>query len=478
MNKTKDLEWLFNQSKRVQCKICKSDAEKPAILKVVNPFHYSEYLTLYRCEDCGVFFFDPFQYPPYESDCGYKNYAKFYVEQMAGIDFLIEPLIMLKVKNTIKLFTITMLKVKKRKFLDVGCGFGFAVKFAEEILDMRAVGVDPSYYGKLGRQVLKVNIFNDYLENISELYEDRFDIVYSSEVIEHIPKPETFIELLSSYLSERGIMILTTPNAHIINKECRCSTLLGVLSPGLHAVLFTPKSVFYLLNKFGFENIKIIEKAHRLLIFASKTEDFYVEPIERDILINKYYVPFLQKLQKTNNDWLRAGAGWRLFKEYINAGRYEDAISVWEELKKELEEKYRLNFNDLIDICRIVSGVSDFDKFGERFPYFIGGLYYYLGMLYLNHYADYKRSANYFRISFIIGLKCLSLGTAYFEEMADLLWRAKFHEGLSYLYQGEVERAKEIFSFILANTDPKEEFFYIIPSQDITENCELRMQKL
>ena len=61
--------------------------------------------------------------------------------------------------------------------------------------------------------------------------------------------------------------------------------------------------------------------------------------------------------------------------------------------------------------------------------------------------------------------------------MADLLWRAKFHEGLSYLYQGEVEKAREIFSFILANTESKEEFFYIVPPQDIVENAKKKLDE-
>ena len=68
-----------------------------------------------------------------------------------------------------------------------------------------------------------------------------------------------------------------------------------------------------------------------------------------------------------------------------------------------------------------------------------------------------------------MALKYLSIDLANFLEAADLLWRAKFHEGLSYLYDENKEKAKKIFKFIVNSKEKNIDFYNIIPPSDVLE---------
>ena len=276
-------------------------------MSVKNPFSYSENLNLYKCRECGTCFFEPFEYPSYSDDYKYENYAKFYVEQGAGIDFMIKPLLFL---SNLRNYS---------SILDVGCGFGFLVKFAEEILHMEAIGVDPSRYCKEGQKILNINTYNNYLEYVNELKGKNYDIVYSSEVIEHIMDPSNFVKLLKNYLHENGVLILTTPNAEFINCQTPVSTLMEILLPGFHHILFSPFSIQMLLTGLGFKSIEVMKEAHRLIVFASKERNKKLIAYTEDKdLRDKYYIQYLEKLSQISHPWLKLGVMHRLFKEIVN----------------------------------------------------------------------------------------------------------------------------------------------------------------
>jgi tetratricopeptide (TPR) repeat protein len=218
-----------------------------------------------------------------------------------------------------------------------------------------------------------------------------------------------------------------------------------------------------LAKKVGFRVRKIIEDAHRLILYASNKE-FEIMTFEEVDFRKKIYIPYLYQIvnERKTSDILYDGASWRLFKELVNMGEYEKALEIYEKtnLKNFLESE---SFENLINN---IENIKTFDEFGSKYPYFLPSALYYLGMLLLNHIADYECSAKSFKSSFIVGLKCLSLGIAYYEEMADLLWWAKFHEGLSYLYRGNISEAIKCFGLILENfNNPNKRFFFITPSK-------------
>jgi len=461
MDNTNDIIWVRSKEDTIiiACPICNSREAKTLLLKAKNPLDLSEWLHLYRCEACESCFYEPFTPPQYETDFGSHSYVDFYIEQGAGIDFMIRPLVAISKATQIK------------SLLDVGCGFGFAVDFAERMLLCKGVGVEPSRFGQIGAALLGREIYHAYLEEVQELQDARFDVIMASEVIEHIPKPFEFISLLSTRLNPEGILLLTTPNSSFINEQTQISVLLETLYLGFHYILFSPMSIEYLLRKCGFRKIFVFKLAHRLVVFASASEEFYLPPLIETEFRQSYYTPYLEKFlqNRFEKDRLYDGIGWRLFKEYVNLGNLEEALAVYEMLRKSLTEKYGQKIEHPQVMYEIICSIQRFEDLPEYTPCFIAGLYYYLGLCYLNKIVDYEQSAQLFLYSYEISKKLLSLATAYLGELADLLWRAKYHEGLSYLYSKQPSKARDVFSFMLKNRLPNQEFSNIGLPEDLLE---------
>jgi len=461
MENTNDIIWMRSQEEttNVACPICNSRETKTLMLKAKNPLCQSEWFCLYQCNACESCFYEPFIPPQYEIDFGSHSYTDFYVEQGAGIDFMVRPLVWISKSTQIK------------SFLDVGCGFGFAVDFAERMLLCKGVGVEPSRYGQIGAALLGREIYNAYLEEVQELQDTRFDVIMASEVIEHVPKPYEFISSLKTHLNPEGILILTTPNSRYINEQTPIEILLETLYLDFHFILFSPNSIEFMLRQSGFKNIFVFQEGHRLVIFASDSENFHINQASETEFRNNYYIPYLVDFfqNRSEEDRFYDGIGWRLFKEYVNLGKLEEALEVYEILRKSLISKYGQKIEHPQLMYDTILEIQQFEDLPQYTPCFIAGLYYYLGLCFLNKIIDYTKSAMLFQHSFEISKKLLSLSTVYFCELADLLWRAKFHEGLSYLYAKQPDKAHDIFGFMLKYRTPHQEFSYVGIPEDLLE---------
>lgn len=93
-----------------------------------------------------------------------------------------------------------------KRALDIGCRDGF---WAERLKGMgyavTALDIEPHYAGALTHDVEKGLPFES----------QNFDLVWCSEVIEHLHKPEFLLREIDRVLRPGGIAILTTPNSGI-----------------------------------------------------------------------------------------------------------------------------------------------------------------------------------------------------------------------------------------------------------------------
>jgi SAM-dependent methyltransferase len=286
-----------------------------------------------------------------------------------------------------------------RSLLDVGCGFGFAVNFASHVLGWDAVGVEPSPYGKAGAELLGVKIYHRSLEDVSELRGRTFDVVLSSEVLEHIADVKGFLRLLKTHLSEEGVLVLTTPNAEGIRENTQWSTLLGILSPGFHLVLFNRRGLEMALREVGFQDVRIEERAHRLVAWAALHQLSQGKDTGMDA-VRWAYIRYLEDLVERRGerrDALYDGVAYRLFKERVNLGGYDEACPIGESLTSSLLTKYGAAVLEPDKACAIAEETSSFDELGERLPYNLAGVYFYLGMLNLNHTKNYDSASTLFR---------------------------------------------------------------------------------
>lgn len=154
--------------------------------------------------------------------------------------------------------------ISGKKVLDIGCGDG---RMGEVLKEKGAVvfGTDISEKAveKAAHVLDKAFIFNAEEGNFSCLDND-FDIIISSEVIEHLFNPKNFLLALRNIMKKDAVMVITTPNFLMWTNRIRMFfgefeyTETGFLDEG-HIHFFTYNSLRKLLELTGFE---IVQEDH------------------------------------------------------------------------------------------------------------------------------------------------------------------------------------------------------------------------
>jgi SAM-dependent methyltransferase len=103
------------------------------------------------------------------------------------------------------------------KFLDVGCGAGYAMRKASEELHCDCYGVDPDPGGHgVGRydptSVSGLRIIKAEAESLP-FDNDNFDVVYCSHVLEHVNNERQSLEEMRRVLKPGGTLIIGMPTA-------------------------------------------------------------------------------------------------------------------------------------------------------------------------------------------------------------------------------------------------------------------------
>ncbi|MGN6818519.1 MAG: bifunctional 2-polyprenyl-6-hydroxyphenol methylase/3-demethylubiquinol 3-O-methyltransferase UbiG [Sphingomonas sp.] len=107
-----------------------------------------------------------------------------------------------------------------RKALDVGCGAGLLCEPLAR-LGAEVTGIDAAAenIGVARAHAVQSGLTIDYRTGSVELLGgERFDLVTSMEVIEHVTDPAAFVAGLAGALAERGMMILSTPNRTALSR--------------------------------------------------------------------------------------------------------------------------------------------------------------------------------------------------------------------------------------------------------------------
>lgn len=138
--------------------------------------------------------------------------------------------------------------------LDVGCGFGWVV-FEANKRGFVAQGVDQSKaYTELGKKMLKVDLKNVSLEKFKSRI--KFDTVILNHVLEHIEKPNVFLEKIRSLMSPNGHLFVAVPNIDSVMFKLFQSRWYG-LQPHQHIWQFTPMTLKKLLKENGLSIVKM-----------------------------------------------------------------------------------------------------------------------------------------------------------------------------------------------------------------------------
>ncbi len=222
------------------CKACAAELESSASVGEKNGF------SLLRCVACGSITVSPF--PSVEELIAFYQNYKGTVDYRKKADK--------KIKRAQKRIARLLHYTQGRRFLDVGSNYGFTVRAALNLgLDAKGIDIDDTAVNEsrksYGESLFETCAVQDYAQR-----GEKADIIYTSEVIEHVPDPDAFVKALADTLDDGGVLYLTTPDAGHWRVPKNFTAWEQVMPPE-HIVYFTRNGLTRLLNKHDLDIKKV-----------------------------------------------------------------------------------------------------------------------------------------------------------------------------------------------------------------------------
>lgn len=375
------LRWHEGPARRLACPACRETSDMPSRLDTASPEHRFRRFALHECPQCGTGHFPGLNPPAYEGKKARPGERiretaalKYYQEQGAGIFSMAAPL-------------VPLAQVESRSFLEVGCGYGFALHFAREVLGWRVKGCDPSSLARVGAEDLGLDIEPLYLQQGTEVAGAPFDVVYASEVIEHVPDPDVFASTMHSFLAEDGILVLTTPDIGSLQENRPLDGLLPLVSPGSHLTLYSKSGLQAVLERAGFLHVRVQSSADTLIAYAANHP--LPTPVSHEDKQERYMQYLQSEADRTDlTAALRDGFAGRLIKELGNAGEHEQVLTKVRDLFARWKRRYGLDWQHLPEMQLPEAEKGEFEEFALNIPFNLPVVLYQAGVAELNLHGN------------------------------------------------------------------------------------------
>ncbi len=200
--------------------------------------------SFYQCANCKLIFL----YPSLNN----SELSVFYTSYHANDNAIKK--IDKKLKRASRRIKGFINKTNGNSFLDVGCNIGVTVEAARRIgLNSTGIEIDSMAIAIAKKQFPECQFINIDVEKFSK-EGVQYDLVYCSEVIEHVPDPIVFSRALFNLVKPGGLLFMTTPDAgHLF----RPGNFLrwNEVKPPEHLFWHNKKSIKTLLEGAGFSQI-------------------------------------------------------------------------------------------------------------------------------------------------------------------------------------------------------------------------------
>jgi SAM-dependent methyltransferase len=439
------------------CPVCGAANVPAPVLEVPSMSPPHAVLALLRCAGCNSLHYDPPGITDFK-DLGQDGdeFWRFYVEVGGGVWETIWP-------------TLAERTQGRRTLLDVGCGFGFTIDFWRRMIGGEAIGVELADYGQVGARLLDVPIYDEPLQTCAALEGRRFDVVYASEVIEHVSDPAAFAALLTRHVADDGVLVLTTPSAEYVEPAQHSASLLAALSPGFHGFLLAKQALADIARNCGFTHVDVRSFGERQVLWASR-QPLRVEPNDPVILTSylDYLAQRIPTLEPSSPVW--QGLSYRRLKDLVNAGRLPEARLVGLALIAALKVQYGAEITDPDATLERLKTCVTLTEYGRVAPYFLPGLYYFLGALAQHHDRDAALALRYYRGAVDCTLEAIRAGSFVFLEAISLLWPARARQAELWLARRDLAAGVAMFVRIAnEGTECEARNAFALASRDLLE---------
>ena len=142
-------------------------------------------------------------------------------------------------EDDVRRFELHKELIKGSEILDFGCGRGGFIQLSKNI-SKRSVGLE---LNKINREYIN-NSGVQCVNTLSELNDDKFDLITLNHVFEHLNDPINILVQLQKYLKDDGIIIIEVPHARdLLLETFNLESFKNFTLWSEHLILHTKKSL-------------------------------------------------------------------------------------------------------------------------------------------------------------------------------------------------------------------------------------------
>ena len=221
------------------CNICKS-SERVLIIDRDFPKHWI-------CKKCGFVYMDPIvdsseNINYYETDYWEKRNKSWGDVRIIKDGLLNENERSKDIYNWINPYVN-----ENSLILEIGSGFGHNLAYLNNKLKCRVIGIEPSKEGvRFSRDTFGIDVYKGSFESFD--YDQKFDAIIMSHVLEHFENPFFVLKKCKDILTSQGVLYIEVPNVLSPNRRKNQAGWFSIE----HISYFSLNKVLYLLSETGF----------------------------------------------------------------------------------------------------------------------------------------------------------------------------------------------------------------------------------
>jgi 2-polyprenyl-3-methyl-5-hydroxy-6-metoxy-1,4-benzoquinol methylase len=238
------------------------------------------------CPQCDLHFVSPFPFIELEF------YDQNYYRSWGVVDNIFpEHVKILKEKNMRKHVERISKYVSEGNVLEVGCAMGSFLKVALEY-GFNVTGVDLSLQAcEIAKsEASEAKVLQGTIETVN-LKPDSYDVIFMSDLVEHVPKPACFWGAIYNLLKNNGIVYILTPDP--MHWSCALMGNSWVHFKQEHLVFFTKLTVDWICRNLG---LNLIESSHtvkytNIAYFSAQTRKFGPKSLAFGVSLMSHILP-------------------------------------------------------------------------------------------------------------------------------------------------------------------------------------------